>query len=62
MWSYCQGLPIGFDIELHQLTHDPQHLTDALTIFEGIRSTLVATASWPRRPAESDRLQALFKM
>eukprot|EP01045_Picozoa_sp_COSAG04_P054660 COSAG04_NODE_24555_length_320_cov_0.701357_1_plen_61_part_10 len=47
MWSYCQGLPIGFDIELHQLTHDPQHLTDALTIFEGISSTLVAPASWP---------------
>ena len=50
MWSYCQGLPIGYDVELHKLTGDPQYLTDALTIFAGVRSTLTAPASWPVPP------------
>ena len=62
MWSYCQGLPIGFDIELHQLTRDPQHLTDALAIFEGIRSTLVATASWPGPGGGEEHAAVLYEV
>ena len=62
MWSYCQGLPIGFDIELHRLTHDPQHLADALTIFKGIRSTLVAPASWPGPGGEEEHAAVLYEV
>ena len=53
MWSYCQGLPIGYDIELHTLTGEPRYLTDALTIFAGVRGTLTAPASWPAPPPSS---------
>ena len=49
LWSYmyCQGLPIGFDVELHRLTGDSKYLDDALALVDGIRSTLVAPATWP---------------
>ncbi len=46
VWSYCQALPIGFDVELHRRTGDEKHLADAFRISQAVQQYMTVPASW----------------
>ena len=47
MWTYCQGLPLGFDVELHRLTGDNSLLDDAFVISNAVQKYMTVPARWP---------------
>ena len=46
IWSYCQALPIGFDVELHRRTGDEKHLDDAFLISRAVQQYMTVPATW----------------
>lgn len=46
IWTYCQGLPLGFDVELHRLTGDSSHLGDAFVISSAVQKYMTVPARW----------------
>jgi len=47
IWTYCQGLPLGYDIFLWKLTGKASYIQDAIAIAAAVQVNLVASATWP---------------